>query len=77
MKYLIDDLVPEVEELLEVDAEQYPYLIAAIKQELSEKVVVMDLSVSIANSLISYENRVNPENYGMNFILNLYKVFGR
>ena len=75
---LIDDLVPEVRELFEADAEHYPSLIKAMREEMSNPInVVMDLSVRTANILIGYGEKVGVEFEYNDFINKLYNVFGK
>ena len=75
---LIDNLVPEVRELFEADAEQYPSLIEAMKEEMSNPInMVMDLSVRTANILIGYGEKVGVEFEYNDFINKLYNVFGK
>lgn len=75
---LIDDLIPEVKELLEADAEQFPLLVKAIKREISDPSnLVQDLKVSTAQTLIGYGEAAGVEFKYNTFVNKLYNVFGK
>lgn len=75
---LINDLIPEVKELLEADAKQYPLLVNAMKSEMNDPSnMVTDLKVRTANTLINYAEEAGVELEGSNFVLKLYSVFGK
>ena len=75
---LIDDLIPEVRELLEADAKQYPLLVEAMKREMSDPSnLVQDLTVRTANTLIGYGEGAGVKFEFDNFINKLYNVFGK
>ena len=74
---LINDLIPEVKELLEADTEQYPMLVKSIKNELSNSDLIQDLKVSTANTLIIEGEAVGMNFESNNFVLRLYQIFGK
>ena len=74
---LINDLIPEVKELLEADAEKFPLLVNGIKNELSNNYIVQDLKVSTANTLISYGEVAGVKFEFDSFVNKLYNVFGK
>ena len=74
---ILNDLIPEVKELLEADKEQYPMLYKAIVRDLQDATVTTDVKVSTANTLISYAETANVEFDSNSFVLKLYNVFGR
>lgn len=75
---LIDDLIPEVKELLEADAEQFPLLVKAIKREISDPSnLVQDLKVSTAQTLIGYGEAAGVEFKYNTFVNKLYNIFGK
>ena len=75
---LIDDLIPEVKELLEADTEQFPLLVKAIKREISDPSnLVQDLKVSTAQTLIGYGEAAGVKFEFDSFVNKLYNVFGK
>lgn len=74
---LLNDLVPEVKELLEADVEKFPNLVKGIKNELSNNDMVQDLKVSTANTLISYGEAAGVKFEFDSFVNKLYNVFGK
>lgn len=75
---LIDDLIPEVKELLEADAEQFPLLVKAIKREISDPSnLVQDLKVGTAQTLIGYGEAAGVEFKYNTFVNKLYNIFGK
>ena len=75
---LINDLIPEVKELLEADAEQFPLLVKAIKREISDPSnLVQDLKVSTAQTLIGYGEAAGVEFKYDSFVNKLYNIFGK
>ena len=74
---LLNDLVPEVKELLEADVEKFPHLVKGIKNELSNNDLVQDLKVSTANTLIGYGEAAGVKFEFDSFVNKLYNVFGK
>lgn len=74
---LLNDLIPEVKELLEADAEKFPNLVKGIKNELSNNDMVQDLKVSTANTLIGYGEAAGIKFEFDSFVNKLYNVFGK
>jgi len=74
---VLNDLIPEVKELLEADKEKFPNLYKGIINDLQNAYVTTDLKVSVAQSLISYAETANVNFNSDNFVLKLYEIFGR
>jgi len=74
---ILNDLIPEVKELLEADKEQFPNLHKGIINDLQNAYVTTDLKVSTAQTLISYAETANVNFNSDNFVLKLYEIFGR
>jgi len=74
---LLKDLNPEVRQLLEADKEQHPFFYKTIVADLQNAFVTTDLKVSTANALISYAELAKVKFESDNFVLKLYKIFGR
>jgi hypothetical protein len=74
---LLNELIPEVKELLEADKEQYPFFYKTIIADLQNADVTTDVKVSTANALISYAELAKVNFESDNFVLKLYNVFGR
>jgi hypothetical protein len=74
---ILNDLIPEVKELLEADKEKYPNLHKGIVRDLQNATVTTDIKVSTANTLIGYAETANVEFDSSSFVLKLYNVFGR
>ena len=74
---LLNELIPEVKELLEADKEQYPFLYKNIIEDLQQSRLSTDVKVSTANQLISYAEVAKVKFESDNFILKLYNVFGK
>ena len=74
---LLNELIPEVKELLEADKEQYPFLYKSIMTDLQENLLSTDIKVSTANQLISYAEVAKVKFESDMFMLKLYNVFGR
>jgi hypothetical protein len=74
---LINDLIPEVKELLEADAEKFPHLVNGIKNELSNNNMVQDLTVSTASTLIGYGEAAGVKFEFDSFVNKLYSIFGK
>ena len=74
---ILNDLIPEVKELLEADKEQFPNMYKGIISDLQNAFVTTDVKVSTANTLISYAETANVNFESDSFVLKLYNVFGR
>ncbi len=74
---VLNDLIPEVKELLEADKEKFPNLHKGIINDLQNSFVTTDLKVSTAQTLISYAEIANVNFNSDNFVLKLYEIFGR
>ena len=77
---LLNDLNPEVRQLLDADKEQYPNTTKAIIDNLQSAYVVGDLTVNSATTLLNYADKVGMKYdipYTDSFVLKLYKIFGR
>jgi len=74
---ILNDLIPEVKELLEADKEQFPNLHKGIINDLQNAHVTTDVKVSTANTLIGYAKTANVNFESNNFVLKLYNIFGR
>jgi len=74
---VLNDLIPEVKELLEADKEKFPNLHKGIINDLQNAYVTTDLKVSTAQTLISYAETANVNFNSDNFVLKLYEIFGR
>jgi len=74
---ILNDLIPEVKELLEADKEQFPNMYKGIISDLQNAFVTTDIKVSTANTLISYAETANVNFESDSFVLKLYNVFGR
>lgn len=74
---LINDLLPEIRELLEADKEQYPNLYKGIMRELNSALMTQDISVGTARTLINYGDTAGVKWEFDEFVNKLYNVFGR
>jgi len=77
---LLNDLNPEVRQLLDADKENFPNSTQAIIDNLQRSYVVGDLTVSSATTLLNYADKVDMKYdipYTDSFVLKLYKIFGR
>jgi hypothetical protein len=74
---VLNDLIPEVKELLEADKEKFPNLHKGIVRDLQNAFVTTDLKVSTASQLISYAEVAKVKFESDNFVLKLYEIFGR
>ena len=74
---LLNDLIPEVKELLEADKEKFPNLHKGIINDLQNANVTTDVKVSTANTLIGYAEAANVKFDSSSFVLKLYEIFGR
>ena len=74
---LLNNLIPEVRQLLEADKTEYPMLYKSMIRELTENDFTMDVSVTTANQLLNYAESAGVEFDNNNFVLKLYTVFGK
>ena len=74
---VLNNLIPEVKELLEADKKQYPFLYKNIIEDLQNAQLSTDVKVSTANALIGYAEAAKVEFESDMFMLKLYNVFGR
>ena len=74
---ILNDLIPEVKELLEADKKQFPNLHKGIINDLQNAFVTTDVKVSTANALIGYAEAANVKFESDSFVLKLYQIFGR
>ena len=74
---LLNDLNPEVRQLLDADKENFPTLTQTIIDNLQSAYVVGDLTVNSATTLLNYADRVGIEFNTDSFVLKLYKIFGK
>ena len=74
---ILNDLIPEVKELLEEDKKQFPNLHKGIINDLQNAFVTTDVKVSTANALIGYAEAANVKFESDSFVLKLYQIFGR
>ena len=74
---VLNNLIPEVKELLEADKKNYPFLYKNIIEDLQSAQLSTDVKVSTANALIGYAEAANVKFESDMFILKLYNVFGK
>ena len=74
---VLNNLIPEVKELLEADKEKFPNLYKGIISDLQNAFVTTDMKVSTANYLIGYAETANVKFESDSFVLKLYEIFGR
>ena len=74
---VLNNLIPEVKELLEADKEKFPNLYKGIINDLQNADVTTDMKVSTANYLIGYAETANVKFESDSFVLKLYEIFGR
>ena len=74
---LLNDLIPEVKELLENDKENFPNLFKKITREVTEASTPQDLSVSTAAVLNGYFDTAGLKAEYDDFVIKLYNVFGK
>jgi len=74
---VLNDLIPEVKELLEADKEKYPNLHKNIINDLQNAFVTTDIKVATAQTLLGYADAANVKFDTNNFVLKLYEIFGR
>ena len=74
---LLNDLNPEVRQLLNADMEKYPHTTQHIIDNLQSAYVIGDLTVNTATNLLNYADKVGVKFGTTSFVLKLYKIFGR
>jgi hypothetical protein len=77
---LLNDLNPEVRQLLDVDMESYPSTTKAMISNMQSADFISDLTVGTASNLLSYADKVDMKfdtPYPDSFVLKLYKIFGK
>jgi len=77
---LLNDLNPEVRQLLDADMENFPNTTKAIISNLQSSDFVGDLTVNTATNLLNYADKVDMKfdiPYQDSFVLKLYKIFGK
>jgi predicted DsbA family dithiol-disulfide isomerase len=77
---LLNDLNPDVRQLLDADKEQYPSTVKSIINDLQSAYFVGDISVNTASNLLSYADKVGMKfdnHIAESFVLKLYKIFGK
>jgi len=74
---ILKDLNLEIRKALDADKELYNHLHAKIISDMQKASVVTDLSVSTANTLMSYGEVLGMNFESENFILRLYQIFGK
>jgi len=57
MTNLLDQLKPEILELINLDAEKYPNYVDAMKKELTSCYSFLQLSVNTASNICAYANK--------------------
>jgi len=74
---ILKDLNLEIRKALDADKELYNNLHAKVISDMQKASVVTDLSVSTANTLMSYGEALGMNFESENFILRLYQIFGK
>lgn len=74
---LLNDLNPEVRQLLDADKENYPHTTQAIVNNLQSADFISDLTVNSATNLLNYADKVGMKFDTDSFVLKLYKIFGK
>lgn len=74
---ILKDLNFEIRKALDADKELYNNLHAKMISDMQKASVVTDLSVSTANTLMSYGEALEMNFESENFILRLYQIFGK
>jgi len=74
---ILKDLNLEIRKALDADKELYNNLHAKMISDMQKASVVTDLSVSTANTLMSYGEALGMNFESENFILRLYQIFGK
>ena len=74
---LLNDLNPEVRQLLDADKENFPHTTQHIIDNLQSAYVIGDLTVNTATNLLNYADKVGVKFDTTSFVLKLYKIFGK
>ena len=74
---LLNDLNPEVRQLLNADMENFPHTTKAIISNLQRADFISDLTVNSATNLLNYADKVGMKFDTDSFVLKLYKIFGK
>ena len=74
---LLNDLNPEVRQLLDADMESYPHTTQAIINNLQSADFISDLTVNSATNLLNYADKVGMKFDTDSFVLKLYKIFDK
>jgi hypothetical protein len=74
---LLNDLNPEVRQLLDADKKSYPHTTQAIVNNLQSTDFISDLTVNSATNLLNYADKVGMKFDTDSFVLKLYKIFGK
>ena len=75
MENILNNLLPEVREMLDADKATYPFLYKKVIGEMKQAYLVTDLSVSTASILIGYAEHLKVKFDNDNFVLKLYRIF--
>jgi hypothetical protein len=75
MENILNNLLPEVREMLDADKATYPSLYKRVIGEMKQAYLVTDLSVSTASILIGYAEQLKVKFDNDNFVLKLYRIF--
>ena len=74
---ILKDLDREVRRAMDADKELYQFSHAALIRDLQKATLVTELSVGTASTLLSYAEAVGMKFETENFVLKLYKIFGK
>ena len=74
---LLEDLNPEVRQLLDADMKDFPFGTKRIINDINNADLVTDLSVGTANTLIGLAEKTGVKFDSDNFVLKLYNIFGK
>jgi hypothetical protein len=68
-------LLPEIRQMIDEDKAMFPHLTKAMIEDIKKAVVVSDLKVRHASTIIGYYHSLGKERRN-NFELDLYSAFG-
>ena len=74
---LLKDLNPEVRQLIDADMKNFPLGTKRVIDDIKNAVFVTDLPVGTASNLISFAEKAGVKFDSNNFVLKLYKIFGK